>query len=40
MFEKFKEMLKQIQVSLSFHENLKLILKFAKFMQVLLKGEK
>lgn len=32
MFEKFKEMLKQLQVSLSFCEILELILKFSKFM--------
>lgn len=40
MFEKFKNMLKQLQVSLSFHEILVLIPKFAKFMQALLKGGK
>ena len=32
MFEKFKDMLKQLQVSLSLHEILELIPKFAKFM--------
>ena len=40
MFEKFKDMLKQLQVSLSFHKLLELIPNFAKLMQVLMKGEK
>lgn len=40
MFEKFKEMLKKLQVSISFHEVLELIPKFSKFMQALLKGGK
>lgn len=40
MFEKFKEMLTQLQVSVSFCVILELILKFAKFLQVLLEGGK
>lgn len=40
MFEKFKEVLTQLQVSISFHETLELISKFSKFMQVLLKDGK
>lgn len=40
MFEKFKEMLKQLRVSLYSHEVIELIPKFAKFMQVFLKGGK
>lgn len=38
MFEKFKEMLTTLQVSILFHEVLELIPKFSKFMKALLKG--
>lgn len=40
MFAKFKEMLTTIQVSISFHEILELIPKFAKFLKAILKGTK
>lgn len=40
MFENFKDMLKQLKVSLSFHEILELIPKFSKFMSVIMKGGK
>lgn len=40
MFAKFKEILTTLPVSISFHEVLKLIPKFSKFMQALLKGTK
>lgn len=40
MFERFKEVLRQLYVSISFYEILELIPKFPKFMQVLLKGGK
>lgn len=40
IFENFKDMLKQLQVRLYFHEILELISKFAKFMQVFMKGGK
>lgn len=38
MFAKFKEMLKTLQLSISFHEVLELMPKFSKFMNALLKG--
>lgn len=38
MFEKFKEMLATLQLSISFHEILELMPKFAKFMKALLKS--
>ena len=40
MFTKFKEMLATLQVSISFHEILELMPKFAKFMKALLKRTK
>lgn len=40
MFAKFKEMLANLQVSISFHKILEPMPKFVKFMKVLLKGMK